>query len=180
MAVLRHGVEALIPMPHRPTNLLEWHDLSRQAGQDERRLARQLGVTQRTLQLWWRPLGIGSLEVWLQERRLALSVPLLQLFGSVKEAAVLAGYSDSTVFGRQFRHFHEITPGEYIARFQATSPWWTDPQKRPGLLAMQNECRAKMWKQLSTEGLPSFGVRSKQDARPSVCKSSPLDSSQTA
>lgn len=131
------------PMSRRYPSLAEWQDSARHASYDEHRLARHLGVTQRTLQRWWRPHGLGSLEVWLWEQRLPRTVRLLELFGSVKEVASLAGYTDPTLYGRHFKRAHGITPGEYIARFKAVSPWWLDLEMRDQLRAMQGEYREK-------------------------------------
>jgi AraC-like DNA-binding protein len=125
---------------------MEWHRLARHADFVERRLAQQLGVTQRTIQSWWKDMGGPPLEAWLLEQRLGIAIPLLELFGSVKEAAALAGYSDPTVFGRLFKRCHGLTPGEYLAAFQTRSPWWSDKEMRHSLLAMQNDCRTELGK----------------------------------
>ena len=130
-------------MSRKIPSFAEFHDSARHASYDEHRLARHLGVTQRTLQRWWKLHGLGSLEAWLLERRIPKSVRLLELFGSVKEAASLAGYTNPTIYGRHFKRAHGITPGEYIARFKALSPWWLYPEMRDSLRAMQAEYRAK-------------------------------------
>lgn len=131
-------------MSRQPTSQMAWGRHAGQVNFDERRLALHLEVTVRTLQLWWHGANAGPLEVWLQEQRVLRAVPLLELFGSVKEVAALSGYTQPASFCRQFKRCHGLTAGAYVVRFKARSPWWLDKGMLPQLRSLQSACRAHL------------------------------------
>lgn len=121
--------------------LMAWLRLAKELGYDERRMARRFGVTTRSLQRWWRRQEEGSLEEWLGEQRFLEAVQWLRLVGSVKEAAAQAGYPEAASFCREFKRWHGLTPGTYVAGFKARSLWWSDPELRIQMLDLQFQAR---------------------------------------
>lgn len=123
------------------SGLASWWKLASDQGFDQKQMARHCRVTLRTLHRWWQSLGIGSLEDWLQEQRFLASLLLLEVLGSVKEVAVLTGYTSPAVFIRQFKRYYNLTPGQYVAQFKARSAWWTAPELRLELRELQSSAR---------------------------------------
>jgi AraC-like DNA-binding protein len=80
-------------------------------------------------------------ETFLQDIRFRDAVHLLTIFGSVKEAALLAGYSSAAPFCREFARSQGISPGRFFRRYRETQPYWNDPEMRSVRLAMQAETR---------------------------------------
>jgi AraC-like DNA-binding protein len=81
------------------------------------------------------------LETFLQAVRFQDAVHLLTILGSVKEAALFAGYSSVAPFCREFARSQGISPGRFFRRYRETQPYWNDPEMRLVRLATQSETR---------------------------------------
>jgi AraC-like DNA-binding protein len=96
------------------------------------RLARSMGVTQRTFR---RRLSSEGLRVsdLLREARLARArEELSRTDRSIKEVAEQLGYSEPSAFHRAFRSWTGMTPAAYVRSSQATRPSTLKPQARRG------------------------------------------------
>ncbi len=111
-------------------------------GAAEPAVAAALGLSQRQLQRQWRAHGYDSLETFLMDLRLQNAVRLLTILGSVKEAALLAGYLSVAPFCREFARSQGISLGRFFRRYRDTQPFWSDPEMRSVRRTMQAETRA--------------------------------------
>lgn len=115
--------------------------IARRVGTSEATVARALGLSQRQLQRRWQESGSARLEEFLVELRFRNAVELLTILGSVKEAALYAGYPSAAPFCREFVRSQGVSPGRFFRRYRADQPYWNDPELRPARLTMQAETR---------------------------------------
>ena len=59
-----------------------------------------------------------SPKQYLQEHRMTMAAPLLQLGNKVKVVANAVGYSDAFVFSKAFKQHYGVSPLEYAKRFR--------------------------------------------------------------
>jgi len=78
-------------------------DLARQANWSTALLAKECGVSVRTLQRFFAKRIRTSPKVWLAEKRRRRAVELLVQGSSVKETAMLVGYKQASTFSREFK-----------------------------------------------------------------------------
>lgn len=80
---------------------------------DAAKVAKSLGLGQRTLQRRLGELGTGFTEVLDSTRRTLAEGYLRDPRLGLAEIAYLLGYDEQTSFFRAFRRWHEVTPGEF-------------------------------------------------------------------
>ena len=136
MSPRQPGPRCVPPLPQRIAVA------ARQVGAAEPAVATALGLGQRQLQRQWRAHGYDSLETFLMDLRLQNAVRLLTILGSVKEAALLAGYPSAAPFCREFARSQGISPGRFFRRYRDTQPFWSDPEMRSVRRTLQAETRA--------------------------------------
>jgi AraC-like DNA-binding protein len=81
-----------------------WQELARQAQWSASVLARQCGVSVRTLHRFCLKKTGKNLKTWLAENRLRLAVELLCDGTSIKETATRLGYKSPSNFARHYKH----------------------------------------------------------------------------
>jgi transcriptional regulator GlxA family with amidase domain len=77
---------------------------------DSRRLARQLGVTQRHLQRLFKVQLECSPQRWLREQRMCRAREMLRTSGSVKEVAYELGFRSASQFCRDYKSWFGQQP----------------------------------------------------------------------
>ncbi|HTD65733.1 MAG TPA: helix-turn-helix transcriptional regulator [Candidatus Limnocylindria bacterium] len=99
-----------------PLSLEQLAELARRTDYCARRLAREMGLTRRTLERrFQKQMGCAPGE-WLAQRRMADAETLLQSQVSLKVVSTMLAYRDLSGFYREFRRRLDCTPGEYQAR----------------------------------------------------------------
>ncbi|MDH5519758.1 MAG: helix-turn-helix domain-containing protein, partial [Acidimicrobiia bacterium] len=88
--------------------------LRREPGADLDALARDAGVSRRTLERQFHEQTDMSLGRWRQRLQLMVAIELLASGASVSEAGWTVGYSSTSAFVTAFRRQMGITPGRYF------------------------------------------------------------------
>jgi DNA-binding NarL/FixJ family response regulator/AraC-like DNA-binding protein len=89
--------------------------LAEQAGFKPAALAKQLKVSLRVLELFFRARTGGCVRKWLNEARLRTAALRLLAGLGIKDVASELAYCHASNFYRQFRGFFRQTPGEFVA-----------------------------------------------------------------
>jgi AraC-like DNA-binding protein len=81
-----------------------WQELARQAQWSASALARQCGVSVRTLHRFCLRKTKKNLKTWLVEQRLRVAVELLRENSRIKDTAATLGYKSPSNFARHYKH----------------------------------------------------------------------------
>jgi len=79
-------------------------------------LAKNCGVSVRTLERHFHKQMGKSPKTWLAEQRQQQAIELLRNGSSVKETAAVLGYKQATNFTRKFKHHWGIVPSHKLRR----------------------------------------------------------------
>ena len=90
-------------MNSRLNHIQDWSALAQQARWSASALAKECGVSVRTLERHFRRRMGKSPKAWLAEQRQSLAIQLLQRGSSVKETAGHTGYQNASAFSREFK-----------------------------------------------------------------------------
>jgi AraC-like DNA-binding protein len=101
-------------MPTPLTQIKNWPELARQANGSVTALAKQCGVSVRTLERHFLKQMGKSPKVWLIEQQQDDAVEVLKKCTCIKEAAANLGYKHTQHFSRDFKAFWGYCPTEMI------------------------------------------------------------------
>ena len=111
---------AILGSAQSPTRKAEFLRVARESGFDLRRLAKRLGVSERTVKRFIRHSYDRRAAEWLKEQRLNLSLHYLTEFRCVKQAAHEAGFKQQAHYAREFKKVFRLTPTAYLTITQET------------------------------------------------------------
>ena|SRR5215469_7549124 len=97
-------------MKIRLRNIENWDELADQAKWSVARLAKQCGVSPRTIERYFLEHKRKSPKVWLNEKRQQNAVELLRKGYSVKETADRLRYRWESTFSREFTKYWGFSP----------------------------------------------------------------------
>ena len=96
-------------------HIQNWPELAKQARWSASALAKQCGVSVRTLERHFKKQMGKPPKVWLAEQRQQVAIDLLLHGSTVKEAADHAGYKQASTFSREFKKHRGNNPATYCA-----------------------------------------------------------------
>lgn len=89
--------------------------LAREANYEMSALARNAGISERTVQRTVRRLFDRVPEDWFKEQKLLASLIHLAETGSVKQAAIDSGFKQASHYTREFKKTFRMTPTDFLA-----------------------------------------------------------------
>jgi transcriptional regulator GlxA family with amidase domain len=111
-----YTISDMSPMSARLFLIQNWSEIARRAKWSAAVLAKDCGVSERTLRRYFLKTRQQGPGVWLAKERLRHAHHLLDENHSVKETAIRLGYQQSYNFSRQFKKHSGINPSVYAAQ----------------------------------------------------------------
>jgi len=90
-----------------------WPQLAHEAGYSVNALARNCGVSVRTLERFFLLAFGDAPRCWLGRLRMEKAVELLRDGSTVKETSACLGYEDPSHFSREFKNHYGFAPSNY-------------------------------------------------------------------
>jgi transcriptional regulator GlxA family with amidase domain len=106
--ITRHS--PLVTLMTSLSHIQNWPERAQQAKWSASVLAKQCGVSVRTLERYFLKYNKKKPKTWLIEQRQQQALELLHDGSTIKEIAGRLGYKYSTHFSRQFKSFYGICP----------------------------------------------------------------------
>jgi AraC-like DNA-binding protein len=100
-----------------------WDQRAHAAGYSASKMARELGVTVRSLQTFFQARFRLPPREWLFRSRMRAAVRLLRSGNSVKAVASELGYKQASHFSREFKRFFAVGPRDFtFGQLPCSSP----------------------------------------------------------
>jgi AraC-like DNA-binding protein len=96
-------------------NIQDWAELARLSNWSTSEMARQCGVTVRSLHRYFHKNKGASTKTWLAQQRQRYAYELLSKGCSIKETAFFLGYKHPTNFTRKFKNHWGVCPSQRTA-----------------------------------------------------------------